>query len=148
MGKRELVNILNEVLVPIGFKRKGNYWVLNSKDVSKIVNLQKSQFSNSFYINYGYILNAVPLNGLVMHVFMRLSSLDVTESLRITELLDLQTEIADIERTAELKKILLDNLVKEISLINSERDLLDELITQPHLNNIPLVVKKYFNLPE
>ena len=85
MEKKELANILSDVLIPTGFKKKGNYWVINGDEITKMVNLQKSQFSNRFYINYGYILNALPLGNFMMHVNNRVSSLDVEERDRITK---------------------------------------------------------------
>ena len=54
MRKKELTDILSELFIPIGFKRKGNFWVINGDVLTKMVNLQKSQFSNRFYINYHY----------------------------------------------------------------------------------------------
>lgn len=148
MEKKELASILSEILVPIGFKKKGNYWVVNGTEITKMVNLQKSQFSNSFYINYGYILNAIPLNGLTMHVFGGLGSLDSNENARIKELLDLENNISDEERASNLKKILVKKLVSKVSLVNTEADVLEELKKRPQLNDIPLVVKRHFNLPE
>ena len=74
MEKNELASSLNEILVLIGVKKKGNYWGGSSDEITKMVKLQKSQFSNSYYVNYGYILKAVPLNGLTMHVFSGLTS--------------------------------------------------------------------------
>lgn len=148
MEKKELAGILSEVLVPIGFKRKGNYWLVNDNDITKIVSLQKSQFSNSFYINYGYIINAIPLNGLTMHIYSGLCSLDSNQNTRIKELLDLENNISNEDRSSELKKVLFEKMASEISLINTEADLLKELKKLPRLNNIPLVVKKHFNLPE
>mgnify|MGYP001544711343 CR=1 FL=1 len=148
MEKKELASILSEVLVPIGFKKKGNYWVVNGAEITKMINLQKSQFSNSFYINYGYILNAIPLNGLTMHIFSGLGSLDSNENARIKELLNLENNISDEERASDLKKVLLEKLAHKVSSVNTEADVLEELKKQPHLNNIPLVVKRHFHLPE
>ncbi|WP_353160838.1 DUF4304 domain-containing protein [Myroides odoratus] len=147
MEKKELASILSEILVPIGFKKKGNYWVVNGAEITKMVNLQKSQFSNSFYINYGYILNAIPLDGM-MHIYNRVASIDKVENLRIDELLNLENNIPDEERASELKKVLLEKLVYKISSVNTEADVLEELKKQPNLNNVPLVVKRHFNLPE
>lgn len=73
MEKNELASSLNEILVLIGVKKNGNYWGAVVMKLQK-VKLQKSQFSNSYYVNYGYILKAVPLNGLTMHVFSGLTS--------------------------------------------------------------------------
>jgi len=148
MEKKELANVLSEVLIPIGFKKKGNYWVVNGNEVTKMVNLQKSQFGNCFYINYGYILHAIPLNGLMMHMYKRLASLNKDENLRINELLDLENNIPNEDRTQELKKLLFEKLVESINSVNTEADILDELKKRPHLNDIPLVVKRHFSLPD
>jgi len=148
MEKKELTNILSEVLLPVGFKRKGNYWVINGEIITKMINLQKSSFSNSFYINYGYILNALPLGNFMMHVNNRVSSLDVEERDRITFLLNLESDIPDEERTKALKEMLQNKLVSKIQSINTEEDLSNELKNRITLNNIPLVVKRHLHLPE
>jgi hypothetical protein len=148
MEKKELASILSEILVPIGFKKKGNYWVVNGTEITKMVNLQKSQFSNSFYINYGYIINAIPLGNLMMHIYNRVTSLDIEERNRITFLLDLESNIPDDERASDLKKVLLEKLVHKLSAVNTEADVLEELKKRTQLNDIPLVVKRHFNLPE
>jgi hypothetical protein len=146
MEKRGLVNILDEILSPIGFKKKGNYWLINDEVITKMINLQKSNYSNAFYINYGYILNAVPLENLMMHVYNRVTSLDVEERNRIAFLLDLESAISDKERTKALKEILQSKLVKKVEAVNTEEDLLAELKNRPHLNDITLAVKQHFDL--
>jgi len=146
MEKKRLASILSEVLVPIGFKKKGNYWVINDVEITKMVNLQKSQFGNYFYINYGYILKSIPLDD-IMHIYNRVTSLDIDERNKIAFLLDLENSISDEERTEALKKILQSKLIEKIQMINTENDLLAELKKRPHLNDITLAVKKYFNLP-
>ena len=148
MEKRELARILTEVLAPIGFKKKGDYWVINGDEITKIVNLQKSQFSESFNINYGYILKSIPLNGLMMHVFKGFGSNDKTEQQRITDLLDLRNNISNEDRDNELKKLILEKLVVNIQEVNTEEDVLNELKKRQHLNDIPLVDKKHFSLVE
>jgi Domain of unknown function (DUF4304) len=148
MEKKELAIILSEVLVPIGFKKKGNYWVVNGDVITKMINLQKSDYSNAFYINYGYILNSIPLDNLMMHVYNRVTSLDVEERNRITFLLDLENNIADEERSKALKEMLKSKLVVKVQAVNTEDDLLAELKKRPHLNDITLGVKKHFDLEE
>lgn len=64
MDRGELANVTSDVLLPLGFKRKGNYRVVYGSKLDKIVNLQKSQYRNRYYINYGFILNSIPLDGL------------------------------------------------------------------------------------
>jgi hypothetical protein len=138
---------LSEILVPIGFKKKGNYWVINGNVIIKMINLQKSNYSNAFYINYGYILNSIPLGNLMMHVYNRVTSLNVEERNRITFLLDLESNISVEERTKALKEMLQSKLVAKIQAINTEEDLLAELKRRPHLNDITLAIKQHFNLP-
>lgn len=146
MEKKELVSILSEILVPIGFKKKGNYWVINGDVITKMINLQKSNYSNAFYVNYGYILNSIPLGNLMMHVYNRVTSLDVEERNRIAFLLDFESNISDEERTKALKEMLQSQLVAKVQTVNTEEDLLAELKKRPHLNDITLVVKQHFKL--
>lgn len=148
MIKKELESILSEILKPIGFNKKGNYWLANGAELNKIVHLQKSQFSNRYYINYGFIINAIPLNGLTMHVFNGLGSLESSENSRIKDLLDLDNDISFDNRANELRKIITDKIVGEFKEINTEVELLKQLRNQPHLNDIPLTVKRHFHLPE
>lgn len=146
MEKLELSNILSRFLLPIGFKKKGNYWSIQNEEISKIVNLQKSYFGKYFYLNYGYVLNSIPIEGTMMHIYSRVTSIDKNEQLRIEALLDLDNNISDIDRIKERKEVLQKNLINQINMINTEYDILLELKSLPHLNAIPINVKRYFNL--
>jgi len=146
MEKKELANILSEILIPIGFKKKSDYWVIDGNEFTKMINLQKSRFSNIFYINYGYIIKSIPLNSLTMHIFQGLGSDDNAENTRIKELLNLENNISNEDRANELKKFLFQKVVPNFQAINTETDLLKDLKLRPHLNDIPLIVKKHFNL--
>jgi len=145
MEKKDLIKLLDEIFVPLGLKRKGNSWVFNGKGLSKIINLQKSNYSNAFYINYGYIINGLELT-TTTHVGDRLASINKEEQKRITDLLDFETEIPIDQRLAELKVFIAGKIVTQIQSINTETDLLNELKKRQHLNNITLVVKQHFNL--
>lgn len=145
MEKKELIKVISEILNPIGFKRKGNYWVINSDSINKIVNLQKSQFGNYYYINYGYIINSIPLKNM-MHIYNSVTSLDEQEREEINLFLDLESDISDEKRKEGLKKILQNQLINKIQSIETEDDLLLSLKNRPHLNDIPLAVKNYFKL--
>jgi RNA recognition motif-containing protein len=111
-----------------------------------MVNLQKSNYENFFYINYGYIFKNIPLDNEMMHIYNRVTSPDVEQRNRIKELLDLDSSISDEDRLTELKQQIRDKVVSKMQLINTEEDLLNELKKRPHLNDIPLVVKKHFKL--
>ena len=96
-----------------------------------MVNLQKSNFSNCFYINYGYILKGVPLGCLRMHTYKRVGSPDKDERARIDELLDFDSNISDEVRTQELRNVLFEKLLQPLNMVNTEADLLDEIKILP-----------------
>jgi hypothetical protein len=114
--------------------------------ITKMVNLQKSNYFNSYYINYGYILNKIPLDNLMMHIYNRMSALDADERNRTMILFDLDYNLDDLERTKSLQALVQNNLIEKINSINSEEDILYFLKRKENLNDIPLVVKKYYNL--
>ena len=146
MEKKELVQFLNDIFFPIDFKRKGNYWVNNGKFINKIVNLQKSQYSNAYYLNYGYIINSLELNNFKEHIPYRLGSSDSEQQKKITELLDLDTNIIDKLRFSELRKIINNEIVLPMQVIHTEEDLLQVLKGMRYRYTIPPFVLKYFNL--
>jgi hypothetical protein len=147
MGKNNLIDLISGILIPLGFaKRKGANWLMDSKVISKVVNVQKSKFGNSFYINFGYIISSLPLDDLEMHVFLGFGSEDESENARIMNLLDFDSSITDEQRLKELKQLINSHLVSAISKINTEEDLLNYLLQQQHLNDIPLTVKRHFKL--
>ena len=145
MEKRDLVRFLDEIFIPLGFKRKGNNWVLNSEELSKLINLQKSNYSNAFYINYGYVIKGLELT-TTMHVEDRLASSEKEEQKRITNLLDFELEMPMDQRLIELKKIIISNIVVRMQSVNTSGDLLNALNKRTNLNDISLVVKRYFHL--
>ncbi|UKB82568.1 DUF4304 domain-containing protein [Chryseobacterium sp. MEBOG06] len=128
-----MIKLLDDIFITAGFKRKGNNWVMNGEEINKIINLQKSQYNNSFYINYGYVINRLPLNGFVNHVDNRLSSasnledIRISENMRITYLLSLESDIADNDRLVQLKELINDKVLTEMNSTNNEQDLLSIL---------------------
>ena len=145
IDKKDCIKLIDELFIPIGFKRKGNNWVYNDNELSKIVNLQKSNYGNFSYINYGYIIRGLELTTRT-HVENRLASTNQEQQNRITDLLDLETNISPAERLVELKNLMLDKIFAEFQVINGEGDLLNSLRHRNHLNDIPLVVKKHFKI--
>jgi hypothetical protein len=145
MDKKNLVKLLDETFFPIGYIRRKNDWIKETDSLTSVVNLQKSGYSNSFYINYGFIIKGLELT-TTLHVNDRFASADKEEQARLTELMDLENSISDDERITELQELLNKKIVSRVLAIKSEKDLLADLIKRPHLNDIPLVVKKHFNL--
>ncbi|WP_075021409.1 DUF4304 domain-containing protein [Actinomadura madurae] len=49
-----LLEAINEVLVPLGFRRKSANWCRVSGDLYCVVNVQKSRWDESCYVNVGF----------------------------------------------------------------------------------------------
>jgi hypothetical protein len=146
MEKKDLIDLLNEALRPLGYKRKGNYWRLTLEEITKTVDLQRSNFGKYYYINYGYIINCLSCEGLMRHLSYRLHDPDREKNKRIDLLLDLTVDISDSERKNELKTVLAERLVKEMDGKNTEKDILDFLKTDSVLVQMMYArVKEYFN---
>lgn len=50
----ELVEVVSEVLAPLGLKRRSNSWYRAGKDVYAVVSLQRSSWDSSVYVNVGF----------------------------------------------------------------------------------------------
>ena len=56
MQKKELVKYLNDIFKCYGFNKSGNKWTAETNELIKVINLQKSNFGNIYYLNYGFVL--------------------------------------------------------------------------------------------
>jgi hypothetical protein len=144
-SKAILIGVLNELLLPIGFKKKGSNWMNCGNELTKIINLQKSNFSNSYYINYGYIINGLELT-TTDHVSKRLDSSDKQEQVIINNLLNLDSDTADVVRANSLKEFINRKIVSEMAATNTKNDLLQVIKKLPLISIVPLNVRQYFAL--
>lgn len=60
MDSKKFKKIINEYFISYGLEKKGNYYYQKSEEIIFVVGLQKSSYSNSYYINIGYVIR--PLN--------------------------------------------------------------------------------------
>lgn len=56
IGKHELSQALSDELLPAGFRRKGSNWTKAGEDVVAVINLQKSNYDESYFLNLGFWL--------------------------------------------------------------------------------------------
>lgn len=146
MNRVQLIRVFENVLNSVGFQKKGNTWIIKGSEIDKGVNLQKSRFGNYYYVNYGYIIRRISLGDLMFHVSSRLVSDNTICKANIENLLDLDFDMADEKRTIAINELINALLQKHILVIDSEISLKNMLIERSHLNNIPIVVKKYFGI--
>lgn len=140
MERKELTNIIDEILKPLGFTKKGNYWRLEGEELFKIVNLQKSSYSNKYYINYGFDIKNLNYDSLSMHIFRGIS----TEDSEDRDILDFEKDLNS--RIEKIKWLVTKVLLPNLNEINSLSDLINDLKKQPHLNDIPIKIKEFLGL--
>lgn len=146
MDKMDLIDLLDEMLKPMGFKKRGNNWSSETDEVIRIVNLQRSQFGNFYYLNYGYIVKSLPLNDWKTHVEHRLGSSDKLRNKRIMDLLGFDCDIPRDERLMELREHISEQIIEEMRSVETEKDVLRVLKAMPYLYTIPPFVLRHFNI--
>ena len=146
MESTEFKNIINDFLSFYGFKRRGNFWRLRTSELEKVIHLQKSNFSNLYYINYGFNIENLMDPGVAMHIFNRLHANNPNIQEKVVKTLDLESDLSSTKRRENLIYILQEFLLKEINNINTEDDLKKNLLSKSILNDIPLSVKNHFKL--
>lgn len=55
----ELVGLLGQMLKPLGFRKAGNNWRLETAEAIVVVNLQKSAWGNTYYLNLGAFVKSI-----------------------------------------------------------------------------------------
>jgi hypothetical protein len=138
---KDLLKIFDNILKPNGFKRKGNYWRLDGDELIKIVNLQKSQWGNQYYINYGFDFKDLKYDVLAMHIYRRIGSTDADGN----NILDLEKNFPG-DRVRMVENLITNSLLKTLGTTNSVADIINDLKKRPHLNDVPLKVKEFLGI--
>lgn len=115
MESTEFKNIINDFLSFYGFKRRGNFWRLRTSELEKVIHLQKSNFSNLYYINYGFNIENLMDPGVTMHIFNRLHANNPNIQEKVVKTLDLESDLSSTKRRENLIYILQEFLLKEIT---------------------------------
>ena len=98
------------------FQKKGDSWYLNNGEIISIVNLQKSNYGNQFYVNLAFWINEIeeseypkPYNS---HIVIRLTSLFQERKEYFEEVFDLENpDYSDLERSVEIENIVTSQLI-------------------------------------
>ena len=98
MTNKEFKDTLDKLLKPHGFKKKGNEWTMDTTELYKAIDLQKSNFSNLYYLNYGYNFKDLDYDGTKHHIFNRLGSSDTVVNKIIHDTFDLEKSMDDLTR--------------------------------------------------
>jgi hypothetical protein len=102
---------LGAVLKEVGFRRKGSDWFLDTDDAVLVVNLQKSNFGDQYYVNLAIWLRA--LGDATMpkeqqcHVRTRVTALDLDrQRYWETEVFNLEADLPDAERGTLIRSLM------------------------------------------
>jgi hypothetical protein len=136
MTNEDFKNFIDQLLAPLGFKRRGNFWRAETEQLEKICNLQKSNFGNSYYFNYGFNFRNLKYDSVTIHIGSRLSQ---------SNAFDLEIEMEDSIRKTTVEYIISKELSPNIQL-NTEADIIEHLDKLTYPNAIPLKVKEYLNI--
>lgn len=106
---RTLSNALNAELKTAGFKRKGATWYLRNDDIIAVVNLQKSNYDATHFLNLGFWIRAIEdvenPREAQCHVHVRAEGLWPCDSPMITDLLSFDAVAdCDDERLVDIQQ--------------------------------------------
>jgi hypothetical protein len=145
MTNKEFKDELDRLLRPSGFRKKGNTWRSENNEIEKVIELQKSDYSNLYYLNYGYNFKNLHYHQVSMHIFKRFGYVDKLRNEESQDTLDLEKPIAMEKRITKLKNIV-DDLLNEILNTNTPDDIKSQLATWITLNGVPIKVKEFLKL--
>ncbi len=111
-------NVIQQTLDAFGTRaemlKKSGTWYRSTDEVIQAVNLQKSQYGPSYYVNAGWSLRSL---GDVKfpkdhqwHVSIRLESLAAERADEVVELMDLKSGIPEGERSQRLQELFASEL--------------------------------------
>lgn len=147
MKTAEVSSIVFQKLKPLGATRKGrSTFVLETPELIKSIDIQKSDFSQLCYLNYGFTLKRVPTGGLKKHLMKRATSKDPLIKEQIDRWLDLDSDSPDPERAQGIEWIIDEIVLPEIQTINTESDLKKFILTLPTMNLVPIRLREHYGL--
>ena len=56
---KDIERLLSQFLRPEGFRKKGKSWYLDTPEVVVFVNLQRSQWGKTYYLNFGALVKSI-----------------------------------------------------------------------------------------
>ena len=68
MDKKDFLIFLTSIFKPLGYKRKDKSWYFETEELKKVINLQKSDYSNLYYIRGGFMIKKIDNQNLLFHI--------------------------------------------------------------------------------
>jgi len=106
VNTKELHEVFDDVLAPLGFRRRKETWYKTNPDTISVINLQKSQWGGQYYVNLAVYLRDLGNSTLPQesqsHIRVRLTAIVGSDAVSVEEALDLEREGLSAERRKEL----------------------------------------------
>lgn len=150
IDNRKLSTVLNTELKSHGFTKKGSTWYLKKDEIISVLNLQKSNYDNTFFLNIGFWLLKIedidtPKQERC-HVLSRASSLWPDGNPRVADLLRISDfDCDEKERIAAIKIFIREKLIPLLQEGSTITGLLTLLANHDEFH-IQLVARKFLGL--
>ena len=147
MNSKILRKYLTPLLGKYDYILKGTRWQQDAGTFIKIIELYRSQFSDCYYVDYGFIIKDVPLEGIRMHIHLRLADNVIIDPKDAFDLLDFENQqYQENEQMDQIFSTLIHPLITYLDNIKNENEVRKFILELPTLNMIPLVTKEYFKI--
>lgn len=154
MDKRTLEKVTDKYLSPYGMQKKSTSWYKETNDIIQLVNLQKSEFSNKYYLNIGLLPLGVAVDGMPRpkeHKFpirIRMSALFPDTATLLENVLDLEYEaLPDLDREEKISEIITRDLLPFLTEMSSQINI-KHAVTEGRFSGglVNVAVKKHLGL--
>ena len=142
MDIRTFKKIINDILVPYGFKKTGtNSWIRKGDEISTKVYLQKSSYSCLYYFDYYYVINNMLTDRKGYNE--TIADINYSDFKLLHKMCDLEYDVSDEERTKTLQNIINQDLSCH-KFIETEVELKEMIIKRDWAEFI--VLKEYLGI--
>lgn len=143
--KQRTSKVIDEALTPLGYTKRKNTWFLTQDETIRLVDLQKSQYGEKYYINLAIYLKNLgnleypPEN--LCHIRTRLEAI-VSNKEDYESLLDGEKNENIDERMGKLSKLFHSSALPWLSIGNSEASLREAIRNDKLKNSLITIAAK------
>jgi len=125
--KKEFKKVFFNTLKKNGFKKINKKWIIETDELMKKVELQKSDYSDMYYLNYDFTVKGIDTSPSMTHISFRFKN--------YPKVLDLENNLKKEKRLSLFEKMI-DEMVKtKIKPVNTVKDILKMIKENPFLKN-------------
>ena len=133
-SKRELINLLDSLLIPRAFIRVKDDWYCDNQECVSVIGLGKSLYGGQFSISIAFLLkelspSLLPHPPFYLCHFRQAGQFIVPNPKELKEALDLESGISTTNRFSVITAAILQYAVPTISRLNSKQVIANEIKT-------------------